>query len=81
MLAEADRASSTRRKAWIEEAQAICKVWADKFKPLLESDAVPIRPERICRELSLHVPDDAIVVVDTSRLTACGPAACTICRT
>jgi acetolactate synthase-1/2/3 large subunit len=26
---------------------------------------VPIRPERICRELSLHVPDDAIVVVDT----------------
>ena len=32
---------------------------------LLESDAVPIRPERICGELSRHVPDDAIVVVDT----------------
>src|SRR6202023_50832 len=29
------------------------------------SDAVPIRPERVCHELSKHVPDDAIVVVDT----------------
>jgi acetolactate synthase-1/2/3 large subunit len=32
---------------------------------MLESDAVPIRPERICGELTRHVPDDAIVVVDT----------------
>ena len=30
-----------------------------------QSDAVPIRPERICAELTRHVPDDAIVVVDT----------------
>ena len=29
------------------------------------SDAVPIRPERICAELTRHVPDDGIVVVDT----------------
>ena len=26
---------------------------------------MPIRPERICHELTKHVPDDAIVVVDT----------------
>jgi acetolactate synthase-1/2/3 large subunit len=32
---------------------------------MLESDAVPINPARICHELSKHVPDDAIVVVDT----------------
>ena len=31
----------------------------------MESDAVPIRPERICRELSRHLPDDAIVVSET----------------
>src|SRR5262249_3812311 len=31
----------------------------------LSSDAVPIRPERICAELTRHVPDDAIVVADT----------------
>ena len=48
------------------EAQKICKEWYAKYKPALESDAVPIRPERICaRTHRKHVPDDAIVVVDT----------------
>jgi acetolactate synthase-1/2/3 large subunit len=65
MLAAADKASAGRRKAWVAQAQAICKEWYGKYKPALHSDAVPIRPERICRELSKHMPDDAIVVVDT----------------
>ncbi len=54
-----------KRKAWVGEAQKICGEWRDKYKSALESDAVPIRPERLCHELSQHVPDDAIVVVDT----------------
>jgi acetolactate synthase-1/2/3 large subunit len=45
--------------------QKICGEWREKYKPALTSDAVPIRPERLCHELSRHVPDDAIVVVDT----------------
>jgi acetolactate synthase-1/2/3 large subunit len=65
MLAAADRASAGKRKAWVAEAQKICKEWYAKYKSALESDAIPIRPERICHELSRHVPDDAIVVVDT----------------
>jgi acetolactate synthase I/II/III large subunit len=65
MLDAADRASAARRKAWIAEAQAICKEWGAKYSAILASDAMPIRPERICQELSRHVPDDAIVVVDT----------------
>ena len=65
MLAAADKASAGLRKAWVAQAQAICKEWYGKYKSALESDAVPIRPERICHELSKHVPDDAIVVVDT----------------
>jgi acetolactate synthase-1/2/3 large subunit len=65
MLEAADRGSASRRGAWMAEAQAICKEWDTKFSAILASDAVPIRPERICRELSRHVPDDAIVVVDT----------------
>ena len=32
---------------------------------MLESDAVPIHPARICGDLTKHVPDDAIVIVDT----------------
>ena len=65
MLASADKTSAGKRRAWAEEAQSICRQWRTKYGPLLNSDAVPIRPERICHELSKHVPDDAIVVVDT----------------
>jgi acetolactate synthase-1/2/3 large subunit len=65
MLKAADRGSAGKRKPWIAEAQKICAEWRDKYKSALTSDAVPIRPERLCHELSQHVPDDAIVVVDT----------------
>jgi len=65
MLTAADRASASKRKAWIGEAQKISGEWRDKYASALDSDAVPIRPERLCHELTRHVPDDAIVVVDT----------------
>ncbi|MFL6807309.1 MAG: thiamine pyrophosphate-binding protein [Xanthobacteraceae bacterium] len=65
MRQEADAKTAGKRKAWTERARAICREWREKYGPLLTSDAVPIRPERICGELSKHVPDDAIVVADT----------------
>jgi acetolactate synthase-1/2/3 large subunit len=65
MLARADAKTAGRRTAWVAEAQAICKDWKTKTSPLLQSDAMPVRPERLCGELTRHVPDDAIVVVDT----------------
>jgi acetolactate synthase-1/2/3 large subunit len=65
MLARADRTSAGRRRAWIEEISALRKEWYAKYDSMLRSDQVPIHPARICRELSQHVPDDAIVLVDT----------------
>jgi acetolactate synthase I/II/III large subunit len=65
MLAACDRGSAGKRKAWIAQAQNICGEWQAKCKSALNSDAVPIRPERLCHELTQHVPDNAIVVVDT----------------
>jgi acetolactate synthase I/II/III large subunit len=65
MLKMANRTSADKRKAWVAEAQKMAGEWRSKYKSALESDAVPIRPERLCHELSQHVPDDAIVVVDT----------------
>jgi acetolactate synthase I/II/III large subunit len=65
MLAQADRPTAAKRKNWIAEVQTICAEWQKKYQPALTSDAVPIRPERLCHELSRHVPDNAIVVVDT----------------
>jgi acetolactate synthase-1/2/3 large subunit len=61
----ADTGTAAKRKPWVAKAQTICREWYDKYRPLLDSDAVPMRPERICADLSKHVPDNAIVVVDT----------------
>jgi acetolactate synthase I/II/III large subunit len=65
MLAQADRAGAARRQVWISEVQAICREWREKYRPALLSDAAPMRPERLCLELTRLMPDDAIVVVDT----------------
>jgi acetolactate synthase-1/2/3 large subunit len=65
MLHGAERASAAKRKPWVEQVQQICREWAGKYQSVLASDAVPIRPERICAELTRHTPEDAIVVVDT----------------
>ncbi len=65
MLEHADAATAKRRQTWTEHARAVCQGWYAKYRPLLESDAVPMRPERLCGELTRHLPDDAIVVVDT----------------
>jgi acetolactate synthase I/II/III large subunit len=65
MAAQADAATASTRKAWVAESRKACDEYAAKFRDAFASDAVPIRPERLCSELSRHVPDDAIVVVDT----------------
>ncbi len=65
MAAEADAGTAARRKPWIAESRRICDEYAAKYRGAFESEAVPIRPERLCHELSRHAPDDAIIVVDT----------------
>jgi acetolactate synthase-1/2/3 large subunit len=65
MLGQIDKTSATKRETWIKEIAALRADWQGKYQPALESEMVPIHPARICGELSKHVPDDAIVVVDT----------------
>ena len=65
MLGQIDKASSAKRAPWIKEIAALRSDWHAKYKLQLESDAMPIHPARICNELTRHMPDDAIVVVDT----------------
>jgi acetolactate synthase-1/2/3 large subunit len=65
MMALADKSSAKKRESWIKEIAALRNDWSAKYKSLLASDAVPINPARICGDLTQHVPDDAIVVVDT----------------
>ena len=65
MLGQIDKSSATKREPWIKEISALRADWYAKYKADLELDAVPIHPARICHELTQHVPDDGIVVVDT----------------
>jgi acetolactate synthase I/II/III large subunit len=65
MIALADADTAFRRKAWVEQARRHVGDWYQQYNQLLTSDAVPIRPERICAELSKTLPDDAFVVCDT----------------
>jgi len=65
MAEKANGATAAKRQGWVSNAQNICKEWYAKYESLLGSDAVPMRPERLCAELTRHVPDDAIVIVDT----------------
>src|ERR671935_154979 len=50
-LTHVNEEPSSRRKAWAEQARSMCEEWRAKYRAALESDAVPMRPERICSEL------------------------------
>jgi acetolactate synthase-1/2/3 large subunit len=54
-----------QRDAWIAEVDELTATWRGKYREVLTSDAVPIRPERIVGELNNHLPDDAVVLADT----------------
>ena len=65
MIKFADETMVEKRISWVEEVQSYCRDWYDEFRPLLQSDNIPIRPERVCHDLSLNLPDNSFVVVDT----------------
>ncbi len=54
-----------QREEWLEYVRGEGAAWRKRHQANLESDSVPIRPERICAELTSGTPDDACVVVDT----------------
>jgi len=52
-------------KAWTGRVQQLVAGWRAKMEPMLQSDASPMRPERICREIAQALPADGVVVTDT----------------
>lgn len=61
----ADPSTADRRREWLADAQGKVGDWRREYAPLLESEEVPVRPERLAADLSEHLPDDGILVVDT----------------
>ncbi|HEX3172446.1 MAG TPA: thiamine pyrophosphate-binding protein [Burkholderiales bacterium] len=52
-------------QAWLSRVQALVAEWRAVAEPLMNSNALPMRPERVCREISEALPADGIVVSDT----------------
>ncbi|MBM37591.1 MAG: acetolactate synthase [Woeseia sp.] len=57
--------ATTERTDWLLHTSQLRRDWYDKYKSLMESDANPIRPERLCKEISDNAPENALIVVDT----------------
>ena len=53
------------RTEWVGHAQGLVKDWREEIAPQVNSDASPIRPERLCKEIADYLPSDGILVVDT----------------
>jgi acetolactate synthase-1/2/3 large subunit len=53
------------RPDWNNRVQQLVQEWQAEADPFLNSDAAPLRPERMCKELSEFLPSDALVVSDT----------------
>ena len=51
--------------SWVSRAQEHVQNWRDEHQDVLNSDAVPIRPERLCQELTNFLPSDAVLLADT----------------
>ncbi|MEU7873763.1 thiamine pyrophosphate-binding protein [Dactylosporangium sp. NPDC049140] len=65
MLVLAAREPQPARSAWLAEVQCLRADWRSRYREVLTSDAVPIRPERIAAELTSGLPGDAVLVADT----------------
>jgi acetolactate synthase-1/2/3 large subunit len=53
------------RSAWLSRVRELVQRWKDEVQPKVDSETLPMLPERLCRELSDHLPSDAILVSDT----------------
>ncbi len=53
------------KNTWAGEARRLITEWNKKIDPLCSSNMVPIRPERLCREIGNALPSDGILVADT----------------
>ena len=61
----ADSGGAPDRSAWVARVQELVAAWKEQVRGVWESDIEPMRPERLCGELSDYLPEDVILVSDT----------------
>jgi len=61
----AQRKSPEAAAAWTGRVRQFVSEWREGAEIQRNSDAVPMRPERVCKEITEALPADGIVVADT----------------
>ena len=56
---------SAPRTDWLARVQELVHAWREEVAPLAHADTSPIRPERLCTELTAWLPSNAVLVTDT----------------
>ena len=51
--------------SWLSHCREVLESWRAEVQPLVEAESLPLRPERICHEITGVLPDDAIFVAET----------------
>jgi acetolactate synthase-1/2/3 large subunit len=64
-LIDAAQAKEGTTKAWVGRVQQLVAEWRAQAAPKLNSDAVPMDPARICKEITNALPANGVVVADT----------------
>jgi acetolactate synthase-1/2/3 large subunit len=65
LIEACDAATGQKRKPWTDRAGTLVARWREESGPMMRSDDVPIRPERICGELTDLLPPGTLLVSET----------------
>jgi len=68
------RKKRSQRSEWNQRLSRAKKEWMNSMSPSMTSDAIPIKPQRLVKEIRDALPEDGIFVSDTSftgAFTAC----------
>ena len=59
------RGPKRERSPWLDQVESYKEEWSNFIEPEKASDAVPIDPRRVIKELRAAAPDDTLMITDT----------------
>lgn len=65
MLDATAERSGDKRGPWLSRVRQLVEEWRASVAGNVNSGAVPMRPERVCREITRVLPENAVLVSDT----------------
>ena len=64
-MIEHSESPSQNKQQWLSTVKKHVSDWREEVSQFVDSDEIPMRPERLCRELSDAMPSDTVLVSDT----------------